>query len=382
MFGSSLLFKLVNSGDYRQRVLILSFYWITLNQKRFDAYSLIHTASTTMTHGFSEIQPTTDVQATSTKREARLADYIAITRLDHSAKQIFIVPGIVLAVLLRGVHAQSFALPIVCGFISAICIASANYVINEYLDREFDRHHPTKSNRSAVQRELRGLYVGLLWAGLIVAGISIAFIASKIMCLVALIFGLQGIVYNVQPLRTKDTPFLDVITESVNNPLRLMIGWAMIDPTTLPPSSVLLAYWLGGAFLMAAKRLSEYREIVVSHGREVLIRYRASFAGYTETSLTVSCFLYALLASFFLAVFLIKYRVEYIIMLPLISVLFAHYLAVSMQADSSAQRPEKLYREKGLILLVGLLAILFGFATFVDMPALAGLTEQHFISIQ
>jgi hypothetical protein len=45
----------------------------------------------------------------------------------------------------------------------------------------------------------------------------------------ACIFALQGIVYNVRPLRTKDKPYLDVISESINNPLRLTIGWAMID---------------------------------------------------------------------------------------------------------------------------------------------------------
>jgi hypothetical protein len=36
---------------------------------------------------------------------------------------------------------------------------------------------------------------------------------------------------------------------------------AMVDPTTLPPSSVILLFWAGGAFLMSAKRLSEFREI-------------------------------------------------------------------------------------------------------------------------
>ena len=81
------------------------------------------------------------------------------------------------------------------------------------------------------------------------------------MYFIATVFVLQGILYNVAPLRTKDVPFLDVISESINNPLRLIIGWVMIDPTTLPPGSLILMYWSGGAFLMAAKRLSEFREI-------------------------------------------------------------------------------------------------------------------------
>ena len=233
-----------------------------------------------------------------------------------------------------------------------------------------------------MQRELKGSLVALEWLCFIVVGLSAALIASKLMFFTAIIFGLQGIVYNVQPLRSKDKAFLDVISESINNPLRLMIGWAMIDPTTLPPGSIILAYWLGGAFLMAAKRLSEYREITVAIGKEQLARYRASFAGYTEASLTVSCFLYALLASFFLAVFLLKYRIEYIVTLPLISALFAHYLSLSMRAGSSAQRPEQLYREKGLIVLVAALAGLFALATFVNMPMLDTLTSQRFISLQ
>ena len=83
------------------------------------------------------------------------------------------------------------------------------------------------------------------------------------------------------PVRTKDKPYLDVISESINNPFRLVIGWTMIDATSLPPGSIILSYWLGGAFLMGVKRLSEYREITASHGSELLSRYRASFRGYT-----------------------------------------------------------------------------------------------------
>jgi hypothetical protein len=199
------------------------------------------------------------------------------------------------------------------------------------------------------------------------------------MFFIAILFGLQGIIYNVKPFRTKDKALLDVISESINSPLRLMLGWVIIDPTTLPPSSVIIAYWLGGAFLMAAKRLSEYREIVATHGREVLIQYRASFNGYTEASLTVSCLLYSLLSGFFLAVFLVKYRIEYIILLPVVAALFARYLALSMRAGSAAQHPEKLYRERDLFALVALLSALFLLASLVNMPFLNSFTEQRFL---
>lgn len=314
-------------------------------------------------------------------RSAGLGDYLTIARFDHATKHVFIVPGMVLAYMLRGIAAPNPVLSIILGLICAVAIASANYTINEFLDREFDKFHPTKSARTAVQVTLDSRLVALQWLVFVVIGLGSAALANMAMFWVAVVFAAQGIVYNVRPMRSKEVPYFDVVSEAINNPLRMMIGWAMIDPHTLPPSSILLAYWTGGGFLMTAKRLSEYREITASHGRELLSRYRASFSGYTETSLTVACMVYAMLSAFFLAVFLIKYRIEYILTFPAFAALFAQYMTLSMQAGSVAQKPEKIFAEKRLIAVSALLVALLALCTFVDMPWLVALSAQSFISL-
>ena len=310
-------------------------------------------------------------------------DYLRIARFDHMTKHIFIVPGIVLAFLLMGPlrtePTTEIAFNILVGFLAAVAIASANYVINEWLDRDFDRFHPEKSQRAAVQREMSGVIVAAEYVAFLVVGFALSWVVNADFFFAAALLALSGVTYNVRPIRTKDRVYADVLSESLNNPIRLMMGWAMVDAVSLPPSSLLLAFWFGGAFLMNSKRLAEYRDIVASDGVETLHRYRRSFRYYTTDSLSVANLIYALFCAFFVAIFLIKYRIEYVLLFPCIVLLFAVYYALSLKPGSVARKPEKLYSTRPVVLAAALTTVVFLGTTFYDVPMLETLTSQRYI---
>ena len=61
-------------------------------------------------------------------------DYVRIARFDHWFKNIFVLPGIGLAMVLTDVTWPELLLPTVKVLLSVGLLASANYVINELLD--------------------------------------------------------------------------------------------------------------------------------------------------------------------------------------------------------------------------------------------------------
>ncbi len=308
-----------------------------------------------------------------------MKDYIKIARLDHWIKNAFIIPGIAVAILLLNESQRSVnILYMIIGFLATCFIASANYVINEWLDAEFDKFHPTKKNRPVVGGNVKFKFVMIEYFIFALLGILLSLCINYLFLAMEVWLLIMGLIYNVKPIRSKDIIFLDVLSESVNNMIRLLLGWFIITDCVLPPVSILIGYWMAGAFLMGTKRLAEYRMI---GNPEVAGLYRKSFKYYTEKTLFGSSFFYALCATFCIGIFLVKYRIEYVVAMPFMFLLFAYYVMMAFNDDSAVQKPEKLYKEKKLLMIVGLVIVIFILLTLIDIPSLHAFSDPHLINL-
>jgi decaprenyl-phosphate phosphoribosyltransferase len=297
---------------------------------------------------------------------SRLRAHLAIMRLDHAIKNIFVVPGIVVPLEMARIPLTwHLALTICLGFLSCTLIASSNYVINEVLDAPFDRLHPIKCSRPAACGRVHIPLAWAQWLALMFLGIAVALRVSIPFTLAASALWIMGCVYNVQPFRTKDVVYLDVLTESINNPLRMLLGWYMVASSLTPPASLLVSYWMIGCYFMALKRFSEFREI----GDAPLAgSYRKSFRKYTERRLLESVCFYASFAMLMFGVFITWYRIELIVSFPILALMMSTYLDLAFKPHSAVQNPEKLIREPRLMVELAVLVLVATAMLYINIP--------------
>ena len=301
--------------------------------------------------------------------------YIRIARPDHWFKNIFVLPGAAVGLLIGTNSFGEVWLDVLLALFVASLAASANYTINELVDAETDKHHPTKRDRPIPQGRISPRLAVLQAVVLAAAAISIAITLGQQFAVTIAIFLLLGLIYNVRPLRAKDRVYLDVVVESANNAVRVTLGWAVVIPEAIPPASLVFAFWFGGAYLMAVKRYAEYRTLGDS---EIARQYRRSFGNYTESTLLLSALFYAMNSAFFIGIFLIKYRIEFLLTFPLLALVFSWYFAIGMQPNSVAQTPELLYRHRTFLLYILLVIVCFSFLSVFDIPGLHFLLEPSF----
>tara|TARA_R110000868_G_C10971850_1_gene770129 strand:+ start:11560 stop:12522 length:963 start_codon:yes stop_codon:yes gene_type:complete len=297
-----------------------------------------------------------------------IMNYIRMARPDYWIKQVFLIPGMVLAFSLVPEVSANFLANSIRALISVCLAASANYVINEWFDRGSDLYHPFKSSRPAAQSAVSGRFVLIEYIFLVAVSIAVGWWISIPFTVSVGLLLIAGWMYNIPPVRFKDLPYFDILSEAVNNSIRLLLGWLIVSSNSIPPVSMFLVFWFGGAFLMGMKRYAEYRTIVTHFDKESAGRYRKSFRYYDEKKILSFSLCMALMSAFGVGMFIVKYRPELMLMFPFSAWLFMHYYRMSLEVESIAQSPEKLHKDKLLVFILLVNAVAFFVLMSVDFP--------------
>ena len=306
-----------------------------------------------------------------------LRGHAQIMRIDHWTKNVFVLPGVVAAVSLTGGHFdRALVLRVVVGLLAVGLVASSNYTINEVLDAPFDAHHPTKRSRPVPSGLVNIPLAYLQWILLGVVGVVLAERIGTRFAAALIALWIMGCVYNIRPLRSKDVPYVDVLTEAINNPLRMMAGWYLVAAAVVPPATMLLGYWMVGCYFMAIKRYAEVGQLAEDGS---LAAYRRSLAYFTPQKMLIAIMFYAAAAMLFFGAFIIRYRLELVLSFPFVAIVMAAYLELGFRADSAAQNPERLYHEPMLMLAVTVCMAVMVALMYIDLPVLHALIDPSFL---
>jgi len=300
--------------------------------------------------------------------KATILPYIRIARPDHWFKNVFMLPGMAFAIYdsphLLG---SDIVVPLFLGVFATCLVASSNYTLNEILDAPMDALHPVKKLRPIPSGQVNLPIAYIEFGTLGISGLMIGLIINKWFFISLLMLQIMGLLYNVPPIRLKDRPYFDVLSESINNPLRLFLGWFIIISSYPPTLSLIMAYWMIGAFFMTVKRYGEYQRIA---DKETAINYRKSFKHYNPYYLILSMVYYGSAFGMFFGIFIIRYRIELLLSVPFIAGFIPVYMRLAFWEDSPAQYPEKLYKQRGLVIYTSFCMLMTLCLLFIDIPIL------------
>jgi len=155
-------------------------------------------------------------------------------------------------------------------------VASGTYLINDAVDVESDRRHPTKRNRPIAAGVVP---VGLAYALavlLIAGGLGLALWRTWQFALVVAIYVVQTTAYSY---KLKNEPVLDVVALSGGFILRLLGGATAVEVGISQWFFILSCF--GSLFIAVGKRLAEKRELDAHAGEGAAGSFRKTLGIYT-----------------------------------------------------------------------------------------------------
>lgn len=280
--------------------------------------------------------------------------YLKLVRFDNWPKNFLMFIGVLFAYLINKSHFHMDNQRCLFAFFALCFASSANYVLNEYYDKHSDSFHPIKKQRSLIKYSLKPILVIIEYCILLSLAVVSSLFAHLNVTLLIILYIVLAWVYNVQPFRAKDIVVFDVLLESLNYPIRVLIGWLCIFPNNMGWHKVLVISWTIGGFTMSIKRLAEYQ---IFDSVKQAIAYRKSYANYSRSRLIGSALAYGIGTILSLSFFAIYYKPQLLILLPLVISGMWVYFSMGLNSETCVIYPERLIYNKQFILFSMILFI-------------------------
>lgn len=197
-----------------------------------------------------------------------IRDYLTLMRPHQYVKNLVLFFPALFALQLTLDHGE-IIWKIAIGTVAFSLVASAVYILNDYIDREHDREHPTKKDRPLASGRVQASTALTLMGVLVVLGLSIFTWLSMSALYLAIGYLIMNVLYSI---RLKHIPIIDIFIIALGFVIRIAIGSEVGD---IPLSMwIILMTYLLALFLALAKRRDDV--LLAAGGKKV----RKSIDGY------------------------------------------------------------------------------------------------------
>lgn len=219
---------------------------------------------------------------------SRARAYLSILRPSQWVKNVFVLaPLLMTPSAINPLHLRLTLL----GVLAFCLMASATYVLNDWMDRDADRMHPDKRHRpiaAGIISPRSGMILVALLGG---TGLALSLALSPPFALITAAYFAMTTAYS---LRLKHVSILDIMILSAGFVLRLE-GGALLSTITLSVW-IILCTWLLALFLAVAKRRDDLVRGLDENHRGSLDGYSLEFVdkamGITTAALFVCYTIY------------------------------------------------------------------------------------------
>ena len=274
-----------------------------------------------------------------------LKDLVISMRPKQWYKNLILFVGIVFS---RILFDFSMWFNVISAFIIFCMLSGGDYVINDILDAERDKMHPTKRKRPIASGGLKKSHAILFASLLIILALSWSYLINSLFFIVSVMF---FFLHNAYTLFLKHIILVDVLTISTNFVIRAIAGCLAIS-VLISPWLIICAFLLA-LFLALGKRRHElillgeeakgHRKILEEYSTEMLDQMICITSG----ALIISYSLYTFLADNSYMMLTIPFAIYG---------LFRYLFLV--HAKNFGGETEMIFKDKGMLLSMILWAVL------------------------